>query len=122
MTYKKGNCAEFGPVNVFQFKSDSVKPISCIRIKVVLIIIIIIIEDIRFVNTYFRCVPVQISEHNIAVLAGTVSGCLGAETKDRREIIPQKNRYVIQAVLTRRSKYFMFFTMGAKSFEGHVFF
>ena len=34
MTYRKGNCAEFGPVNVFQFKSDSVKPISCIRIKV----------------------------------------------------------------------------------------
>ena len=29
MTYKKGNCTEFGPVDVFQFKSDSVKPISC---------------------------------------------------------------------------------------------
>ena len=29
MTYKKGNCREFGPVDVFQFKSDSVKPISC---------------------------------------------------------------------------------------------
>ena len=43
MTYKKGNCAEFGPVDVFQFKSDSVKPISCIRIKVIIIIIIIII-------------------------------------------------------------------------------
>ena len=28
MTYKKGSCAEFGPVNVFQFKSDSVKPFS----------------------------------------------------------------------------------------------
>ena len=38
MTYKKGNCAEFGPVDVFQFKSDSVKPISCVRIKVLIII------------------------------------------------------------------------------------
>ena len=43
MTYKKGKCAEFGPLNVFQFKSDSVKPIFCIRIKVIIIIIIIII-------------------------------------------------------------------------------
>ena len=43
MIHKKGNCAEFGPVNVFQFKSDSVKPISCIRIKVIIIIVIIII-------------------------------------------------------------------------------
>ena len=43
MTYKKGNCAEVGPVDVFQFKSDSVKPISCMRIKVIIIIIIIII-------------------------------------------------------------------------------
>ena len=43
MTYKKGNYAEFGPVNVFQFKSDSVKPVSCIRIKVIMIIIIIMI-------------------------------------------------------------------------------
>ena len=32
ITYKKGNCAGFGSVNVFQFESDSVKPISCIRI------------------------------------------------------------------------------------------
>ena len=39
MIYKKGNWAEFGPVNVFQFKSDLVKPISCIRIKVIIIII-----------------------------------------------------------------------------------
>ena len=38
MTYKKGNCAEFGPVNVFQFKSDLVKPISCIKMKVIIII------------------------------------------------------------------------------------
>ena len=37
MTYKEGNCAEFGPVDVFQFKSDSVKPVSCIRIKVIII-------------------------------------------------------------------------------------
>ena len=36
MTYEKGNCAEFGPLDVFQFKSDSVKPISCIRIKVII--------------------------------------------------------------------------------------
>ena len=43
MTYKKGNCAEFGPVNVFQFKSDSVKPVSCTRIKVIMIIINMII-------------------------------------------------------------------------------
>ena len=28
MTYKKGSCAESGPVDVFQFKSDSVKPFS----------------------------------------------------------------------------------------------
>ena len=42
MTYKKGSCTEFGPVDVFQFKSDSVKPISCIRIKVIIIIIIVI--------------------------------------------------------------------------------
>ena len=38
MTYKKGICAEFGPVNVFQFERDSVKSISCIRIKVIIII------------------------------------------------------------------------------------
>ena len=43
MTYKKGNYAEFGPVDVFQFKTDSVKPFSCVRIKVVIIMIIIII-------------------------------------------------------------------------------
>ena len=46
MTDKKGNCEEFVPVNVFQFKSDSVKPISCIRIKVVIIMIIMIITII----------------------------------------------------------------------------
>ena len=52
MTYKKGNCAEFAPVNVFQFKSDSEKPMSCIRIKVIIIIIIIIIiEYILLINT-----------------------------------------------------------------------
>ena len=28
-------CADFGPVNIFQFESDSIKPISCIRIKVI---------------------------------------------------------------------------------------
>ena len=33
MTYKKCSCAEFGAVDVFQFKSNSVKPFSCIRIK-----------------------------------------------------------------------------------------
>ena len=43
MTYKKSNCAEFGPVDAFQFKSNSVKPISCVRIKVIIIIIIIIV-------------------------------------------------------------------------------
>ena len=43
MTYKKINCAEFGPVDVFQFKHDSVKPISCVRIKVTIIITVIII-------------------------------------------------------------------------------
>ena len=48
MIYQKGNCAEFAPVNVFQFKSDSEKPISCIRIKV---IIIIIIEYILLIDT-----------------------------------------------------------------------
>ena len=42
MTYKKGSCAEFGPVDVLWFKSDSVKPFSCIRIKVIMIIIIIL--------------------------------------------------------------------------------
>ena len=51
MTYKKGNCAEFGPVDVFQFKSDSVKPISCIRIKVIIIIIIVIIIIIIIIKT-----------------------------------------------------------------------
>ena len=40
---QKDNCTEFGPVDVFQFKSNSVKPISCIRIRVIIIIIIIII-------------------------------------------------------------------------------
>ena len=35
MTYEKGHCAEFGSVDVFQFKSDSVKPIPCIRIEVI---------------------------------------------------------------------------------------
>ena len=43
MTYEKGNCAEFGPVDVFQFKSDSVKPICCIKIKVIIKIIITIL-------------------------------------------------------------------------------
>ena len=43
MTYKKSNCAEFGPVDAFQFKSTSVKPISRVRIKVIIIIIIIVI-------------------------------------------------------------------------------
>ena len=43
MTYKKGNCAEFGPVDVFWFKRDTVKPISCKRMEVIIIIIIIII-------------------------------------------------------------------------------
>ena len=38
MTYEKGSCAEFVAVDVFQFKSDSVKPFSCIRIKVIIII------------------------------------------------------------------------------------
>ena len=38
MTYKKGSCAEFGPVDIFQFKSDSV--------KVIIIVIIIILEGI----------------------------------------------------------------------------
>ena len=41
--YKKGKFAVFGPVNIFQFGSDSVKPISCIRIKVLIIIIVIVI-------------------------------------------------------------------------------
>ena len=35
LKYKKGNCAEFGPVNVFQFERGSVKPIPCIRIEVI---------------------------------------------------------------------------------------
>ena len=48
MTCKKGNCAEFGPMNVFQFESDSVKPISCMRIKV---IAIIIIKSVRKLKT-----------------------------------------------------------------------
>ena len=43
MTYEKGSCAEFGPMDVFWFKSDSVKPFSRIRIKVIIIIIIIIV-------------------------------------------------------------------------------
>ena len=43
MTYKKDNCAEFQPVNVFQFKSDLVKPISCIRIKVIIMLSILAI-------------------------------------------------------------------------------
>ena len=41
LKYKKGNCAEFGPVNVFQFERGSVKPIPCMRIKLIIIIIII---------------------------------------------------------------------------------
>ena len=53
MTYKKGSCAEFGPVDVFEFKSDSVKHFSCIRIKaiIIIIIIIIIIEKVRHTET-----------------------------------------------------------------------
>ena len=35
-----------------QFKSDSVKPFSYIRIKVIIIIIIIIIITIIIINTY----------------------------------------------------------------------
>ena len=38
ITYKKGICAEFGPVNVFQFKGDSLRPIFYIRIKVIIMI------------------------------------------------------------------------------------
>ena len=49
MKYKKGNCAEFGPVNVFHFEYDSVRPISCMRIKVIIIIIIIIIITITII-------------------------------------------------------------------------
>ena len=51
MTYKKGSCAEFGPVVILdQFKSDSVKPFSYIRIKVIIIIIIIIINTYTFIK------------------------------------------------------------------------
>ena len=46
LKYKKGNCAEFGPVNVFQFERGSVKPIPCMRIKLIIIIIIIITTTI----------------------------------------------------------------------------
>ena len=42
--YKKDNFAELGPVNIFQFDSDSVKSISCMRIKVIIIIINLTIE------------------------------------------------------------------------------
>ena len=38
MTYEKGSCAEFELVDVFQFKSDSVKPFSFMRIKLIIII------------------------------------------------------------------------------------
>ena len=44
MKYKKGNFAELGPVNIFQFESDSVKSITCMRIKVMIIIINLKIE------------------------------------------------------------------------------
>ena len=37
MTYKQDHCAELGLVDVFQFESDSVKPISCKKIKVIMI-------------------------------------------------------------------------------------
>ena len=43
MTYEKGSCAEFELVDVFQFKSDSVKPFSFMRIKLIIMIIIITI-------------------------------------------------------------------------------
>ena len=79
-------------------------------------------RDIRLFNTYFCRVLVETSEHKITVLAGTVSGCLGTRTDDRRKIIPRNPRHVIQVVLTRRCKYFMFFTVGAKTFEVHAFF
>ena len=79
-------------------------------------------EDIRLLSTYFCRVPVQTSEHKIAVLAGAVSGCLNAVADDRHEIIPKKTRHVIQAVLTRRGKYFMFFVVNAKTFDAHEFF
>ena len=77
--------------------------------------------DIWLLSTYFCRVPVQTYVHKIAVLADAVSGCLHAGTDDWREIILRKIRHVIQAVLTRRRKYFMFFTVGTKTFEAHVF-
>ena len=50
---EKGSCAEFVAVDVFQFKSDSVKPFSCIRIKVIIIIIIVIdIYRGKFLNAF----------------------------------------------------------------------
>ena len=73
-------------------------------------------------ETFDICrVPVQTSEHKIAVLAGAVSGCLGAGADNRRKIIPRKTRYVVHAVLTRPGKHSCFSSWTQKHLKFMLF-